>query len=231
MAAPATTGRLCATIGEMEIGDYIVWKYDGTQYIMDDSIAGYTEIPTGGLLNTSSLTEYYLYAIKVNKGLLVCDRNRYNTLSWDNLNTQKLIQGTPTLINGIVGTSRVLSGGCAYSSVNGHRSLADTGHGAWPQNNEWDRYIKNFPVDKIQQTKTLDDIFHFLNIFSWCQETPINGTWTNIGGATATAGNTGRITRGNDSYSVNSWKGTSFNPSSLASSVIGYRPVFEYSEV
>ncbi|QSF43563.1 discoidin domain-containing protein [Paenibacillus tianjinensis] len=111
---------------------------------------------------------------------------------------------------------RSLTGGVAYADANGNSSISNSNLGAWPTNNEWDKYIVNFPASKIQSGKTLDDVFHWNGVHTLVSETPIL-SW-------AAASN--RVMRGN--YTANSV----FSPTSAqTTTAIGFRPVLEYKEV
>ncbi|TQK62111.1 hypothetical protein FB479_106194 [Brevibacillus sp. AG162] len=126
-------------------------------------------------------------------------------------------------------TARALTGGVIYSDEHGQPSMSDKRKGAWPINNEWDRYIVNFPTNKIQAGKTIDDVFHYADNYTWVQETPLYGTWTDFAGTTDSgASNSTRMARGNNNRSV--WRDLSYDASSYTSATWGFRPVFEYKE-
>lgn len=94
-------------------------------------------------------------------------------------------------------------------------SLTNKECGAFPTNNEWDKYIVNFPADKIQAGKTLDDVFHVNTLpCTWVQDTPV----------IALGASTNRVIRGNPVRYFG------FLLSSTSSSSYGFRPVFEYKE-
>lgn len=130
-----------------------------------------------------------------------------------------------------VGIIRSLTGGVAYADENGNKSLTDKGFGAFPVNNEWDRYIVNFPPQLIQEGKTLDDVIHIKTMYTWCQDTPINGTWTDINGTVNTNNNRSgqRICRGNIDRGV--WNNIAGRPSTDTNIDNGFRPIFEFKEV
>ncbi|TQK62109.1 hypothetical protein FB479_106192 [Brevibacillus sp. AG162] len=378
MPVPATTGQLQENVLDMEIADYIVMKVTSTGlHEFGGTTAGYTETPVNG--TKQSLLNTFIYMVKVDKGLLIADRVRSHSVSWDSLNVQKAIEGNTwnsanlipvmtsnTSPSGIVSASSVssnqngafqafdgklvgawknvwytngestgwlayefpepkivrkytvicgdatdtpasspkdwifegwdgdkwdqldyvygqtnwsgsqkrhflienntpyrkyrinvfsnngsaflsigelemfeftgimrsLTGGVTNADGNGHLSLIDKNQGGWPTNNEWDKYIVNFPIDKIQPGKSLDDVFHWkVGVATWCQETPVNGT-RHHDGVTAGA-SIHRIWRGsaNVSGSVRQEVNYSnFSGSSISSTTIGYRPVFEYRE-
>ncbi|WP_127544351.1 hypothetical protein [Paenibacillus amylolyticus] len=232
MAVPATIGQLREKLFEMEIGDYIVWKYDNTTsgYIFGGSTTGYTEIPLTGNPLASMPLKYFWYAIKVDKGLLIADRVVSNTTTWDWLNSNKFVESSPRIISETSGVVRCPSGGVAYADANGNKSNTDLGFGAFPTINEWDKNIINFPVTNIISGKKLDDIFHYLDNYTWCKETPISGTWKDkAGNSTTSASNTQRVGRGSNTRAQ--WGDINYNASSSSSATWGFRPVFEYREV
>ncbi|QWU14465.1 hypothetical protein SAMN04487895_101775 [Paenibacillus sophorae] len=117
------------------------------------------------------------------------------------------------------GNIRSFSGGVAPLDTNqGASTSGDKGLGGWPINNEWDRFVANFPSAKIQSGKTLDDVFHWKNIYTWSQETPI----------LAWGANTLRILRGGGTATE---KAIASTASSVASTSYGFRPFLEYKEV
>lgn len=123
-------------------------------------------------------------------------------------------------------TVRSLTGGVAYADADGNPVLTDQNKGSFPTNNEWDRYIVNFPASKIQAGKTLNDVWHFgtstTNIGTLCQDTIMNG----ISNGANTTNNDRRTNRGFSSYN------SLHLPASKTSlATIGFRPVFEYREV
>lgn len=224
MPTPATTGQLRTTIQDMEIGDYIDCEYDSANSspisatkFKNLGFATKAEIPVTGAQYPNGT----FYFIKVDKGLLISDRVIQHTVTWDSLNSWKVIQGLPW----DVGIIRSLTGGVAYANEFGDSSTStvDGGYGAWPTINEWDKYIVSFPIDKIQTGKTLDDVFHWNRIWTWVQDTPINGLINPFGSTSGSSGQ--RIVRGNDLVTR-----IANTPSNL-SSERGFRPVFEYKEV
>lgn len=119
-----------------------------------------------------------------------------------------------------IGVIRSLTGGVAFADENGNKSLTDKKLGAWPTTNEWDTYIVNFPATLIQEGKTRDDVFHWSNCYTHCQDTIING-FENYPGSMATR----RAIRGYES--LNKFK---MNNTDNNASIVGFRPVFEYKE-
>ncbi|MFX3647603.1 MAG: discoidin domain-containing protein [Paenibacillus sp.] len=124
------------------------------------------------------------------------------------------------LMDNNVGTFRSLTGGVAFIDSDGKKSTSktDLNFGAWPRINEWDKYIVNFPIGKIQAGKTLDDVFHWKNGYSFTQDTPelnISFSVSNY-----------RMPRG-----MTTPQGTLIILSTSIHTNYGYRPVFEYKEV
>ena len=82
--------------------------------------------------------------------LWVCDRNILQGVSWKTLNEKGLVFGKEVEIDGERYKLRILTG----SDGN------DYGEGC---NNEWDRLMDEYNED--------NDLLHFDNMYSWCQET------------------------------------------------------------
>ena len=206
----------------MEVGDYIVWKSNGSAYIMDGSTEGYTERPVIGASDTAMpYAMTYWYGIKVDQGLIVSDRVIHTSISWTQLNTWELIEGKPlTLLDGTLGVFRSLGGGNAFADANGNRATTDQGFGGWPTNNEWDTYI----VKKDYGNGAgRDDVWHWTNHKwgTWVQETP---------SGLMNSSNSRRVIRGTNG-SVAKVDGLAFDTATSISSYMGFRPVFEYREV
>lgn len=244
MPVPATTGQLKSKISDMQIGDYVKcwYSFHKTSGSLSDSPAGILvglgtdtfstagEKPVTGESTTNSST--FFYFVKVAKGLLIADRVCQHSISWDVLNAGKVIQGKPYSFStssnisqgcasseNISGTLRSLTGGVAYADDSGSMSTTDKEIGAWPVNNEWDKYIVNFPIDKIQTGKTIDDVFRFLSTSTWCQDTPSLSM--------PSAPNTARVGRGHLKA-----KEFGYIPSTIVTANLAcFRPVFEYKEV
>ncbi|WP_340401296.1 hypothetical protein [Paenibacillus sp. FSL H8-0079] len=230
MAVPATTGQLREKLSDMEIGDYIVWKYDNTinGYIFGGSTTGYTEIPLTGNPLASMPLKYFWYVIKVDRGLLIADRVVNNTITWDWLNSNKFVEGSPRIISETSGIVRSISGGVGYADANGKLSMKDLGLGAFPNNNEYDKYIMKSSLGG-KATPNDDNVWHHHNVFCWAKETPVLGSWTTNKGTALTANSTSRIVRGFESRDDN--RGVAFTGGSASQNYIGFRPAFEYKEV
>ncbi|CAH8716409.1 hypothetical protein M5W83_02135 [Paenibacillus thiaminolyticus] len=224
MPVPATTGQLRKHVKDMRIGDYIVWSYHNDDYFeFGADTSRYTECPLEGIPNGETTKGKYWYGIKVDQGLLISDRVLRNQWSWDYLNSLKYIEGVSTTISTVKGILRSLTGGVAYADANGNKSLTDQGNGGWPTNNEWDKYIVNFPSSKIQQDHTKNDVFHWNEKITICQETPALGVITYDGFNTTDSKK--RVRRGYKTiqalYHIAADSASEFN---------GFRPVFEYQE-
>lgn len=236
MGVPATTGVLRENLSDMEIGDYILcyYSYHGLGVLSAysggllwglGSTAGPRELSLSGNGASPGNYSHFFYFVKVAKGILVADRVCQHTITWNTLNTGKAIEGIEHKFNGsdsaignkdVKGYIRSLSGGVSRADDKGNMSLVDNGYGGWPSNNEWERYIVNFPADLIQIGMQLDDVFHWRNVATWCQDTPVLGI--------SNSGN--RTWRG---LSVSNFFGGGV--SNYSGATLGFRPVFEYGEV
>lgn len=97
MAIPNTTGQFRTDLDSMQIGDYIACKYTAPS-----GAVGYFS-NLGNLLATAQANEIpitgtstpsgYFYLLKSDKGMLIADRVIQTSISWDTLNTAKLIEG------------------------------------------------------------------------------------------------------------------------------------------
>jgi hypothetical protein len=121
---------------------------------------------------------------------------------------------------------RSLTGGNAYLGTDGKASFVDKGLGAWPPNNEWDRYIVK--SDLGGKIVAGDDAVWHRNINAgfartWCSDTMINGIVTSAG----TAGPGLRVYR---AYFDNNPNSMACFPSGSIDSRFGFRPVLEYPE-
>lgn len=226
MPAPNTGGVLRSRIQDMRVGDYIVWKSNGSAYIMDGSVEGYTERPVSGATDTAiPYAMTYWYGVKVDKGLIIADRVIHHTISWSQLNAWELIEGKPlTLLDGTLGVFRSLGGGNAFANADETRTTTDQAQGAWPTNNEWDVYIakKDYGTGSGR-----DDVWNY-GTGTWCNETPSSGITSLFGNPS----NSQRIFRGGyDGGNVKRIDTMGYVQASGATASRGFRPVFEYKEV
>lgn len=119
---------------------------------------------------------------------------------------------------------RSLTGGNAYLGTDGKASLTDKGLGAFPANNEWDKYIVK---SDLNGTITAGDnnVWHWHEgVYSYHCDTPVIGL----------DASTSRVARGAFKYN-GSWisediKHFSYGLSSGTGSHIGFRPALEYLE-
>lgn len=119
---------------------------------------------------------------------------------------------------------RSLSGGCAYADANGNKSLTDCGKGAYPTNNEWDKYIVNSDLGgKI--TPGDDNVWH-KDLLCFCKGTGLTATYISSTGTTLSFNNIHRIIRGNN----NIWHDFGLTVSSSVGPTNGFRPVLEFIE-
>lgn len=160
------------------------------------------EVRNFNLINTTSYKYYRVNISNANGSLgYVAITELYMNMITD-INTNNSI------------TIRSMSGGCAYSDVNGNMSLTDKSLGAWPTNNEWDKYIVNSDL-KGKITKNDDNIWHHKVLNSFAKETPINNCNR---GDNYIAINTSRVVRYFSSFSY-------WYKSSDVSTSGGFRPV------
>jgi hypothetical protein len=209
MTIPNSGGVLRTSLVDMQIGDFILCNYQassgsvGTFSNLGGALG--TEIPVAGA--TAPNGSFYL--VKVDKGLLVSSIVVQNSINWDSLNAGDYIQGKPVTLNGQNFIIRSLGGGNSYASATGTSQTADAGVGAWPVDNEYEKYIAQWSM--IESGKTLQDVWHW-GTASWTQDTPIGAINTS----------SYRIIRGANSANY-------FLPytSATSNTVCGFRPVFE----
>lgn len=222
---PGTLGQLRTNVADMDIGDYIACDFTWSKPFSNlGKPLAVDEIPYTGLPDTNAVGFFYL--VKVAKGLLVADRIVINNINWTVLNTAKLIEGLPWSNENIAGVIRSLTGGVAYRDIYNIKALTENNNGGWPKSNEYDRYIVNFPKEKIQGGSSLDDVFHWSVAGSFCRDTPISGVIV----GTTTANHTYRVVRGKYSDNQLTEKGFGFGVYTTSYPTVGFRPVFEYEE-
>lgn len=115
MAAPESNGKLCTSLKDMEIGDYIKCVYEADtpnvagkfshlgelhptymKDILDEEgnvigseLSEYEELPT----TPSTTARGYFFLLKVDKGKLIADRMIQSQISWDELNKVGFVYG------------------------------------------------------------------------------------------------------------------------------------------
>lgn len=214
MGVPATTGLQVTSLTGMNVGDYIVCKYVASSGAVGTFSEFGTSTATEIAVTGASAPSGTFYFVKTAKGLLVSDRVVQHSFTWDAMNTGKIIQGLPTTLE-VSGIIRSITGGVAFADENGGKSTTNLGYGAFPINNEWRKYVINFPIELIESGFILDDIFHWSSCRSWTQDT----LDIEIGLSSS------RISVGGTAID------TIASPSSSTSSTAhGFRPVFEYKE-
>jgi hypothetical protein len=122
---------------------------------------------------------------------------------------------------------RSLTGGNAYLNTDGKSSLIDNEIGAYPNNNEWDKYIVNSSLNgKI--TPGDDSIWNWnLVAGSWCKDSSILNLQND---PTHLATNLSRSRRGINGAALITIKGMGYNAYSMVLPSIGFRPVLEYPD-
>lgn len=109
---------------------------------------------------------------------------------------------------------RSLSGGAAYlDNVEGY-SISNQNLGAWPSNNEYDKYLNQSYLNR-KITPSDENIWHHSNIYSFCKDTPING----ISNGSNTTNNGRKISRKGILLGLPEVKGTA--------TTVGFRPVLQ----
>ena len=182
---------------------------------MSGSMANYT------FGDTPSADANKLQWVKIKDGdktLLICDRVILVSVSWDDLNGQGYVTGKTITIDGTKYKCRLLTGGS-------NRRNNDWYAGGTPTNNEWDRFITREEVitglpapvssdldtnlNTTDHNSTHNQLWHWVGVYSWCQETWAENAST-------------RAYRGYDS--ARNWR----NDSSGSRYVnVGFRPVLE----
>jgi len=211
---PATSGILRSSIYDMQVGDYIPFRWTaltsgivgfpselGTCTVTEITTAGY-DIPT---------IDGKAFLLKADKGLLIGDRTVQTNISWNNLNAAGYIEGKIYTFSSKQILLRSLSGGCSYSDVNGEKSSSNQGKGGWPTINEWDTYIiKSDLGGKI--IPAADNVWNANTRYSFTKDTPILGI----------AASSNRVVRVSNSF-------VNIDCGYLAANM-GYRPVLEFKE-
>lgn len=126
------------------------------------------------------------------------------------------------------GLMRSPSGGIGYRNQYGIRTTKATeALGAFPINNEWDRFLLGF--NKIKEGMTLDDVFHHMNIWTFTNDIPALGSQVATDGTQASLTNVQRVIRGYEGVD-SKWKGFGGATSNVSGATSGFRPVFDYKE-
>lgn len=96
MGVPATTGKRCTSLADMEIGDYIACKYYAPSAnaagVFSDLGGSGTELP----VTPGATANGYFYFLKVAKGLCIADRMIQQQISWAAINNANCVNGKET---------------------------------------------------------------------------------------------------------------------------------------
>jgi YVTN family beta-propeller protein len=124
---------------------------------------------------------------------------------------------------------RSLNGGNAYLGADGKSSLNDQFLGGFPSINEWDKYIVQSDLGgKI--TPGDDNIWHWSNLISWCQDTILTGMTRKFDGLTSIDSSM-RMHRGlNSTTAIIDLTTPSYSHSVYVGNNVGLRPVLQYVE-
>lgn len=109
MGAPATQGRLCLKLAEMEIGDYIRCTYTApTENVAGEfsDFGGVVEEVEELPIEPGTTANGYFYYLKVDKGLLVADRKIQKNISGKTLLANGYLEGKNIFQNKLI---RILS--------------------------------------------------------------------------------------------------------------------------
>ena len=143
--------------------------------------------------DTPSADANKLQWVKIKDGdktLLICDRVILVSVSWDDLNGQGYVTGKTITIDGTKYKCRLLTGGS-------NRRNNDWYAGGTPTNNEWDRFITREEVitglpapvssdldtnlNTTDHNSTHNQLWHWVGVYSWCQETWAENASTRAG--------------------------------------------------
>ena len=182
---------------------------------MSGSMANYT------FGDTPSADANKLQWVKIKDGdktLLICDRVILVSVSWDDLNGQGYVTGKTITIDGTKYKCRLLTGGS-------NRRNNDWYAGGTPTNNEWDRFITREEVitglpapvssdldtnlNTTDHNSTHNQLWHWVGVYSWCQETWAENASDRAGRGCNSARNWSNDSSGNRNVNV------------------GFRPVLE----
>lgn len=148
--------------------------------------------------------------IKVDIGLLIADRNIQNFIDWQKLNLAGFIDGMVLKLDEIDFKIRSLSGGIIHRNEYNGWSQESNGLGAYPNVNEWDKYI-NKESDYMWNSNA--------NIcYTMCQETP-HTKMKNLDDSLPNPVGEKRIIR---SKNIIQWTAITEDE------ILGFRPVFEF---
>lgn len=200
--------------------DWTFEGWDGLQWVVLD-----TQIGFNGWSGTSMKKVFLLKEKATYSKFRLNMTKAYATGSGKNLGISEF-----ELYDQKIGIIRSLTGGVAYADVNKNKILTqpNPSQGAWPTNNEYDSFLLKFSRDLVQSGKILEDVFHYKDVYTWVQDTPVLGSWTPNAGSVTSSVSSSRIARGFENNT--SWKDVNFTTSSAIAATVGFRPVLEYQE-
>jgi hypothetical protein len=216
-------------VTDLFLGNFIV---SGASYsVKDYELYGsndnidFTLILKGTQSNVSSYSRHSFDAVEYSYYRLNLLNSYYASIN--NVGVYQMALGVHSSTMGNNVKIRSLSGGNAYLGTDGKASLAYGSIGAYPINNEWDRYIvKSDLGGKISPGD--NNIWNWKDtVFSWCDDTLTNGF---VSAENGTANNSWRAARCDHplvSHVVDAMNGIT---SSHVSQYIGFRPVLEYPD-
>ncbi|MGS2778880.1 6-hydroxymethylpterin diphosphokinase MptE-like protein [Robertmurraya sp. GLU-23] len=153
------------------------------------------------------------------KKILVADRNIQHSISWDQLHKQGYIFGKNVSLGNHISKIRSLMGGIGFIDNNQELSMEDQGLGAFPIDNEWDKYIYLGTVVTLSNWNITEACPQ-----SWCQEIPVIGLIHPYSGEVLSGTHEiKRVFR----TKMNNGAGLSYNISSQSVIYRGFRPVLE----
>jgi hypothetical protein len=220
------------SIDELEIGKLIRCHYKASRDTVGE-FSGMGE-ETSEFIPVESCAEPNgdFYFIMVDQGngekKLIADRNVQNSISWDSLNNGKVIFGSSIKLGGQQGIIRSLTGGSSFIDNNGNQKLTYIEKNSLY--NEWDHYIKRYNSDgKLEVFNEYK--WKYSSVYSWCQETSLEGTYVSSNGREFNSNFTYRVGRGSKkgrNRFLDGWGDFTLRPHYLVSDFIGFRPVLEY---
>lgn len=196
-------------------GQYMTVKfYDiNNTLIYTDTIS----IWNGATQNTTYRFNYLNYKLKTTTKIKKVEfsanssNGGYNSFTLHDIS----FMNTPVII-------RSLTGGIAYSDINGNKSFIAYDKNCYPIDNDWDRYINSNLNGKAINS---NDIWN-KSILTYCRETPLYGSYISSTNEVVNVSNTSRVCRGTNS----SWYDFGTVNSTSIQSTIGFRPCIEYIE-
>ncbi|EJW16783.1 hypothetical protein M5X00_18030 [Paenibacillus alvei] len=229
MAKPNTDGIERDFILEMEVGDYICMQVyeNGSPFEFTGGVSpwvgtgsNFMAIPeidySGAEINSARGIFYF---IKVDEGLLIADRVIKTIISYNELKGTKdnnYIQGKAMTLNGVYGYMRCLTGGVGLINEKGsiENDPSKAILGAYPIDNEYDKYIVNSNLNGTIKAND-HDVWHHFNYKTITQCTDYLNPEV-------------CITRGGNLNGAGFEKYDVAKRASYGINKIGFRPVFDF---